>query len=395
MFLQLPVDGEDCGCHLRIQNRKEIFTFDFKEDSRNSLYLGAVAGSRSPSGKQEYTLQACGTGTAVMIVCNLTWMDSFALTGAMTPDQFPEFISAVHEVNQALSPWRSPAVQPSDQHADNRILCLPLHRNYSRNEFSFQNLKDIDRQLAHILQSIDYIDVDLAVLEEERTDSELDDTSFDGIERMYHWKEKAISEAGIKLHKWHSSDTSFSVCCSTIDAPSQIVGSFSSSITDSDCCLGHRAKDDDQKTSDTFVHRPVIVIQPKYRRFSNILRNPRCSSIFKYFESRLAGVLQQMAYGNEAPRSLILSDLGQAIPYFRAALDSTQTSWESNYSLFRLLSICGRLKAADEGLALLDVITAQNLICEAEEHVYSEVYLPQFTDALADFVCLVSGELMF
>lgn len=379
MFMQLPVDQADCGFHLRIRNKKEMFSFEFKEDSSSSLYLGAIAGARSPSGKQDYTLSTPGRGPAVMIVCNLVWMDSFSLSTAMTPDRFPEFIHSVHEMNQALSSWKLP------EEEDSRFMVLSLHSNYTKTEFNLSSLKDIDKQLAHALASIDYIDIELAILEEDKIDSELEDTSFDGIEKMYHWKEKTIADSKIRMHRWCSNGRSFLTNCTTIDS-SVVIGPLSGHVSHINCCQG------EEKHSD-FTYRPVLVIHPKNRRFERITRFPNDLSIAKYFESRMGHVMEQMAHGNEAPRNLFTSDLAQVNPYFDLALsDASKRCWEANLNLFRLLNVSGRIKAAGEGLAFLDIITKQPLICENEEHVYSEEYLPQFTDTLADFICLVSGE---
>ncbi len=138
-------------------------TFYFHEHQSDRHFYAAVFFS-----DYKHEWQPIERGNMVALEFDIIWWPSPA--PVVSPISLPDFLMSQDSAVKALSAWRilnqkileksvGSAIGVSDD-----ILLILLEEQYHETYFNFSALKGKDRKIAHILQSIDFIDVHLAVI---------------------------------------------------------------------------------------------------------------------------------------------------------------------------------------------------------------------------------------
>ena len=200
----LPVEGGYEGGQVKVE---ELNNHDFTHECHRYFYCCAFfAGCK-------YEWEPIKRGCMVVLDFDIVWRPSpMSVTSSIS---LPSFLAATKEIKEILSSWNYPPlerkedskmlpenveaenlssecsivepsnkatcnVSPSDDSQDdseedsqdseedskeNHLLVVPLEETYHQTHFQFSALRDKDRQIVQIFQSIDFIDVHLATVE--------------------------------------------------------------------------------------------------------------------------------------------------------------------------------------------------------------------------------------
>ena len=145
-----------------------------------------------------YEWEPIKSGCMVALDFDIVWRPSPTFVNSSI--SLPSFLTTTKEIEEILSPWNyqplkqkvdgvmfsenieitakcsvvgpskkdlynaSPSDDSEDDSGDDNLLLVPLTEKYHQTNFQFSALRDKDRQIAHIFQSIDLVDVHLATV---------------------------------------------------------------------------------------------------------------------------------------------------------------------------------------------------------------------------------------
>lgn len=215
------------------------------------------------------------------------------------------------------------------------LFIIPLIGTYFESNFNFASLHEGDRQMAHILQSIDFIDVHLAIV-----------SRFQNPQRAYD---------GLHVAQWFYSSLSipqFQQCY--LDMTNQLLGQLEANLISN-------------INMEPIPRHAVIVIQPRHQSIR------RCctfqfDAMLDYLESRISS-----DGDSKILRMRSVASLGQTISYCR---EEPMKVWDVSADTaaertLRLLKLGRDLKAEKESLSLIELL-AQDFIKSPVEGLLSK-----------------------
>ena len=311
LILQVPVTGGYEGGKLRVEKPNQVSTeFDFQRQSHRFYYATVFL-----SDCQHYW-QPIVKGYMVALEFDLVWRPCPALV--ISAIRLPEFLTSVKLVKEALSAWSNDDLLPA---AGSGVLAVPLEETYYHTNFSFSALSGNDRKMAQILQSVDFIDLHLAVVTKVTEDGEKSST--------------------YKIVQWIYSSKSLPQFQNYLNLKKYLVGEIKTSLLDT---MGASLSED---------LYPMLIIQPQRH---SILRC--CSSQFDVMLNHLESLL--LSDGESSVmRMHSASCLEQVLSYCQTEpLKVWKGVPESKASerIGRLFDICRDLQAQKEGLLLLEIL---------------------------------------
>ena len=273
----------------------------------------------------------------VILDFDIVWRPS--PTSVNSSISLPSFLAATKEMKELLSTWNyqpleqiedgeifwddvevknssaeSKIVPPnySDDSQDHRFLIFPLEETYYDTNFHFSALRDKDRRMAHLFQSIDFVDVHLATVGITET-SETSQT----FQLIY-------SDNSIPQFKKFR-----------LDFANQLIGEFKTYWT----CENQSEK-----------MYPVLVIQPRHESIRRCC-NYQFDVALSYLESLLTSTSEMMRFRSLTCLGLVLK-FCQEEPLKVWDVPETIGSERT----LRLLKICKILKAEKETRFFIEIL---------------------------------------
>jgi hypothetical protein len=251
------------------------------------------------------------------------------------------------------------------------MLAFLLENEYPLTELSFFGLRGHDVFLSRLLLSGNFLDVHLAIMSqpEVSTDSSREDTCI-GAVQMEHW----IS----------SSNTLLSFKRILLDT-NQIVSNFQ---LKSRCHIANQEErnENGESVPHCYQKQPVLVIWPKYQSF-------RIKCLYA-FDDLLDRMERQL---HTASREKTIETLRRIISFccedpLAVFMDSTCAPGERTC---RLLHLCVFLRARQEGLELLELMSTDfrnaELCGESQSLCYEGIRSNGVAQLIAEFECRVGG----
>ena len=361
----LPVAGGFDGGLLKVE---QLNNHDFTHECHRYFYCCAFfAGCK-------YEWEPIKRGCMVVLDFDIVWRPS--PTSVTSSISLPSFLAATKEIKEILSSWNyAPLEQredsemlpenveatnlsaecsviespnkvldnasPSDdsqddseeESIDNHLLVVPLEETYHQTNFQFSALREKDRQIVHILQSIDFLDVHLATV----IDSKANIPSRNFRPRNSNETSTFLPQ----IVQWLHSDSSVPQFKNYRLTCRELVGDLKSNWI----------SDDDWKKRypDTYA---VIVIQPRHQSIRRC-----CDSQFdvalSYLESRLTS-----GANSETMRLHSLKCLGCVLQFCQ---EEPFKVWEvpepkATERTLRLLNICHHLNAEMETRFFIEIL---------------------------------------
>ena len=148
MIVQIPVKNGYDGGSLRVSHRGETRIFDHSSSS-NQLFYSTIFYSGC-----QYELSEVTRGWRLVLSFKLYWKWNRSLFMPLPAEK--SFLLVAKEIRTILSAWHAPV--PDQQ----RLLAIPLEHVYTVESLSFAGLKGRDRLMASLLNSVEFIDLQLA-----------------------------------------------------------------------------------------------------------------------------------------------------------------------------------------------------------------------------------------
>ena len=345
-ILQIPVVGGYKGGKLKVGDSKNA-TFDFQPNSDKCFYAAAFFTDY----KHEW--QTVTRGNMVALEFDLLWKPASTFTTSSI--RLPAFLSTVKLVKETLNAWSianrqvkvdsspnsstsaiSERASNTKDNAPEDLLIIPLEDAYCPTNFSFSALRGSDCHVAHILQSIDFIDVHLAIISS--TGDSPESKRMDDVKDAISVPKDTES---FKIVNWIYATNSVPQFQNyLLDFPKHFVINIQTTSVLKD-------------NSEHSVRHPVLAIQPRHQSIH------RCcifqfDAILDHLESRLS--LDGISRTN---RVHLVTCLGQILSYCQEdPLDVWDVSdTKATERTLRLLKFCQVLQAQQEGLLLLSLFS--------------------------------------
>ena len=313
-------------------------------------------------------------------------------TNKVIPQDFPVFLTALKEIQQALTPWISQ--QRASSQAKNKaktkkegILFFVLEGKYQENNFTFHPLEGKDQNLAELLRRCPFLDVHLVMVTRKKTItqyygkclrelSDTEDYNDDGI--------KEISE--YKFSRWVDSTGVARNLKVVLDVKEQYVGPNCNLLTSSENNSDKtREVPNDERYEKTieknYFYHGVLTIWPRHQSFDFYCLYD--------FESLLDRMETSSLKSDLDIHVNVTEDLRKIISYCSSDPDLVWNNWaarmKSGELTARLLRLCTVLNAREEGLALLKVLADNG----------EGVRTNQVAQAIADFEYQITGNSLF
>ena len=273
------------------------------------------------------------------------------------------------------------------------VLFFDLQETYEKRDLTFQLLRGKDRNLAQLLQCCSFLELHLVNFTQQKAkiaqphDADAEKSSGDvGQEFVWQWidTDDIIRNLSIKLDWEQQRVGCFRPCVS------------SSTVLEEIEKLELIQESDSTSPSTTvkrFSYRSVLVIWPKDHSVGIYCRYGLPSLI-----SRMGNLLASTSHWQEEERQAVTQDLHQLI-YFCCAQPKvvwTNLEMQKGELTWKLLNFCVALRAREEGLALLEVLSTdfeedcQELV-EIDTIVFEGIQNEQVAEAIAKFQCQISG----
>ena len=359
LIIQIPVDGgyEDGKLKVLGKTGQDVTLFDFSQESKRHFSAAAF------SSDYKHEWQPVKRGFVVAMEYDLIWQPCSAFT--ISSLDFSTFLSAFQLAKEALSSWCSnqpireeieegeivsdeesalktqlyptiptqlkvylapddfeptPNIQKVnvDESVDH-LLVIPLKGTYYETNLNFTSLHGSDSQAAHILQSIDFVDVHLAIIGQQQSE--------------------ASDERHFQIVQWIYSNTSVPQFQNyRLDMAHQLIGQMKTNLVFN------------SNSTPKLPHYAALVVQPQrqsIRRCSSL----KLDAVLTYLESRirLDGDSKMMRLRSVACLDNIISYCQESplkVWYYVPEDGGTET-------ILRLLNICRDLQSSEAGLLLI------------------------------------------
>ena len=365
-ILQIPVEEGYEGGILKVGNTDNN-SFDFHLQSDRYFYAAAF------SADVKHKWLPIQRGNMVALEFDLLWQPEPVFT--ISSVALPAFVTASKLAQEALSSWDAicqKTEEIKEEHnystvpdaSRNHLLIIPLTSSYYENNFNFGSLRGTDRQMAHVLQSIEFIDLHLAVVSqtlEESADIRL---------KKWEVKEDSVpSNRCFKIAQWIYSSVSLPQFQPyALDLNNQLVGDMSTILKS------------DGNSEQTCRH-PVIVIQHRHQSIRRCC-DFQFDSILDHIESRISMDSKFICRQSLDCLSQIL-DFCQERPLIVWDISDVQAAERTR----RLLKICQDFQAEKDGLRLIKLLgtgekDSPTTFCEG---VRNEMVAQSIVEMLFDF----------
>ena len=460
-MLQLPVEGgHEGGCiKVEYEGNKKMFATHVNSDQ--TFYLSAFYGNAT------HLVEPVTRGWKIDLVFSLVWKN--AKTDA--PYDFPILIAALKEMEDALSPWiphqgidpttenggdipkmvdelshhvASPDLPSKEKSTESDedyeldwdwiflnldddtlkedILYFVLKEKYDANDLTFNRLRGEDRNLAHLLQSCQFLDVHLALVTLESLNEEHNGWSRPSREMLstkilrwidsknvirdlkdlkLNWKKqrvgpirKLLSQRGIRPDRekrilikeqedWEKEGAADEEMDedSNIDRIPSDFDMFTLLLSGGS---GEVEEDQDFVERTQYFDHFVLVIWPKQQSFQMYCRYG-VHSLLDDMENAL-----NSATAEEKDRVYqdVTRDLQKVVS---CCLEDPNVAWKKwghdekrNDITCRLLRLCVALQAREEGLSILDWLGLT-------DQIFSKTKDEEIARAIANLVCQITG----
>ena len=398
--MQIPVEGGYVGGRLNVENDDGSYFFDSDNLSDQHFYCTAFFSNY----KHEW--QPILRGCMMALEFDLLWHPTAGSTNSSLI--LPDYLTAVKLCREALNAWetlseeskisrkqkkptacQSQSKMESDESlevgfssdedpnppppsvfsrlaARDHLLIIPLTGTYYETSFSFSSLRGNDRKMVHVLQSIDYVDVHLAILNQDR------------IGNSQTWEVKTsdgLPPSGtFQIAQWIYSNTALpQFQLYNLNFPNQLVGDIKSILKSEEDCKER-------------TRHPVLVLQPLRQSIR------RCclfqfDAVLDHIESRL------LSDGSSKFTHLqSVQCLAQIIDFCR---ERPLTVWdipdaEATERTRRLLLICNNLQAQKEGILLMQLLGI-DFPKQPKEVFYEGVRNKAVAHSIVKMICNIGG----
>ena len=363
------------GGRLKVEYKGKEKTFENHQNSHQRFYLSAYYGNCN------HEMEPVTHGWKLTFVYSLVWENANAI-----PKDFPVFLTALKEIQQALTPWISQ--QPADSQAENKaktkkedVLFFVLEGKYKENNFALHHLQGRDQYLAQLLRCCPFLDVHFAMVTRKITITqsygeglgELSDSEDDGT--------KETSE--YKFSRWMDSTGVARNLKVQLDVNEQYVGPNCNLLTSSEKNEPDKTEEGpynhEMTTEKKYFYHHVLTIWPRHQSLDFY-----CLYDFESLLDRMETFLKSVLPSRQNDIH-VSEDLRKIISYCSSDPDLVWDKWAARMGngelTCRLLRLCTVLNAPEEGLVLLKVIA------DNEEGVRTN----QVAQAIADFECRITG----
>lgn len=415
MALQLPVEGghEGGGFKVEYNERRKIIETHQNSDKRYYLlsYYNCCEKSIEPVTK----------GSMLMLVFNLIWKN----LKTELPHNFPVFLHSLNEIKESLKPWiphpRSNIKEklmndllntpskidpakigsyPEDKESHlslysektlmNDVLFFVLEEQYGEKDVPFHRLRGNDLILAQLLLHCPFIDVHIATVTHKRFQLLNKIKSDDWLQNV------AEKNPTITISSWKDSENVSRDYDIKLDQDHQCVGPIRNLTTfdtaDRIEVVSFGVGKCEVEIEEKYFFRRVLVIWPKEESF-RISCSFGLNSVLDRMENSLNLSIPKL---KEDVRQSLTQDLKNLISFgcIEPLKLWARSGMEKGEFTLRLLRLCIRLEAREEGLALLKLLSSdfaedsQDGIGNDTEN-FEGIKTEQVALAIAEFQCLV------
>ena len=299
-----------------------------------------------------------------------------------------DFAERIDEITSSQS--KSDILQASDlmnPTEEERFLFFPLEGKYD-DGLSFTQLRGRDRLMYHIFQSTSYLDVHLAVMSQ-LTDSCLD--FYVNWELTTNWTER-----NFRINEWIKSAESMPLFKQVeLDARTQLVGNIDR--------ITRVENGPNVEVNQNIYYHYVLIIQPRYQPTLHACRY-QLDAVLDYMEQKLPRILEVPK--DVLSRQKLVMTLNHVISF---SMKEPVLVWmdpnpATSQRPIRLLELCLKLKAKQEGLNLLEsmgtAVSLQSTKTECPPSGIPNLFVEGIRDemvakAIAKFESRVSGTRVF
>ena len=452
-ILQLPLEGGHEGGRYKVEYKGINKVFESHENSDQLFYLSSFYGDC------KHVMEPLTRGWKLVLVFNLVWEDAKI---SETLQDFPTFLSAVKEVQKALTPWipqeegnietenitdvgktiekneESPmkpfvplkyatdlSKDSEDEGSDSsdyylqfdlsrealkeQMLYFVLKEKYDVNNISIRRLQGEDQNLAHLLESCRFLDVHLAMVTLKNVNEEINGWSRCSQEMVSAKVTQIVdsNDASINLRlplNWYKQRVGplrklLTSRGETPDREKRTYNAIQAQEKDDGSDI-EEEEDDDYEDCGSEEENDLsgIVIRNQYFYHFILVIWPKHLTYQMYSRYGLHSLIDRMENSlNSTPierkveaRQESIQEL-QKIISFCHAHPKTDLSYTNEKGrkpgelTYRLLRFCIALRAREEGLLLLKMMS------QGFEGIKSE----EVAQAIVEFLCQVSGKFMF
>ena len=328
LLVQVPVEGgyEGGNLHVKYHGKRKVIDNHFDSDTK--FYMTVILD------QCEHRMEPVTRGSSLILVYNLKWESS----KNEMPRDLPAFLFALKEVEQIFRPWAPPPV-PTDTQVDKnsgprihssieeKLLYFHMEGEYEK-RITFRDLSGRDQKIALLLQNCPFLEVVVGTVVVIRSENESSNNECPFAE--YLREEEGVDENDYQLRGLVDS------CDRSINLTFQVDGDKHFSGCGKDFKDAARSSPNDEFK--------ILIVWPKHNTF-NFLCRFGLSSLIHRIESSIE-LFEEKRENPEKQRG----ELRQLV----AALNGGKCP---NYSdCVRLLRLCSRLNASQEGLVVLEML---------------------------------------
>jgi hypothetical protein len=275
------------------------------------------------------------------------------------------------------------------------VLYFVLEEKYVENDFSFRRLRGKDRKLAQLLQACGFLDTHLAVVTQTVSRSV---TNCDS----RHWRYSCDHEkvkSSTEITRWVDSKDVSKKLSIDLNWKNQCVGPLrklptsdrTATDSENECDCGECHDEWDMSTNEEYIHHFILVIWPKHHSFQMYCRYG-LNSLLDNIEIKISS-----SRWLKKNRQKATEDLRAIISFccINPRKVWNQKGSEGGELTLRLLRLCVDLRACEEGLSLLKIISSdfclpQERVSNTQE-IFEGIKTEQVAEAIAELECRVTG----
>ena len=385
MILQLPVEGGHEGGRFKVKYQGKEQVYENHKDSDRCFYVSSFYGN------SQHSMESITRGARLTLTFNLIWENA---QNIIPKDDFPVYINALKEIKGSLPSWIPNEIAFSKMKCISveNLLYFVLEGKYLENDFSFRRLRGKDQKLAQLLQACGFLDTHLAVVTQtvstsvNNCDSYCDCGSCDGSDGC----ESKTVKSSTEISRWVDSKDVSKKLIIDIDWKKQCVGPHRQLPT-SDSTATNSENEWDTSTNEEYIHHFILVIWPKHHSFQMYCRYG-LDSLLDNIEITISS--SRLLKKN---RQKATEDLRRIISFccINPRKVWSQKGSEGGELTLRLLRLCVDLRACEEGLSLLKIISSdfrlpQERVSNTQE-IFEGIKTEQVAEAIVELECRVTG----
>ena len=390
VVLQIPVKGGHQGGRCTVEYQGKNKKFENQQNSDQHFYLSAYYGSCA------HMMEPVTQGWKLTFVYSLVWTN----VKSVIPRDFPVFITAMTEIQQALIPW-IPDQQVAINAKKEDILFFILEEKYEENKLAFHRLRGKDKKLAQLLGCCPFLDVHLAMVTHEKTVTHYYGEGLDELSDTEDYDDEGIKETSeYKYSRWIDSTGVERNLRLELNLMEQYVGPNRNLLTSNALKPDKKQQvstdeRDEMDINKQFFYHGVLMIWPKHQTTDFYCRYG-LESLLDRMETLL-----KASNNLEEIREDMIEDLKNIISHCCTEPALVWNKWtapamEDGELTLRLLRLCTALNAREEGLALLKVL-GEDFAKKPKEtdfprnETFEGIQNEEVAEAIAEFECKVTG----